>query len=249
MDFDWTTFVLEIINFLVLVWILKRFFYRPVLEVIARRRAGIEDTMTQAHAAGQRALDLKAQYEHRLADWDKERDAARARLAEDIAGERERLMGGVLAEIAAEREKNRVLEERQRQERQRLAEEQALEQGAAFVARLMPRLADRALDERIVEAMIADLARLTQEQKRALAAAAAAPDARVRIASAHPLAEPFSMRLSGALAEAVGRVLPVEQAVDAALIGGVLVSVGPWLLHANLRDEMQFFSGGARRAS
>ena len=31
MAFDWTTFGLEIINFLALLWILKRFLYRPVL--------------------------------------------------------------------------------------------------------------------------------------------------------------------------------------------------------------------------
>ena len=43
-------FVLEIINFLVLVWILKRFLYKPVLDVIARRRAGIEKTLADAEA-------------------------------------------------------------------------------------------------------------------------------------------------------------------------------------------------------
>ena len=31
MELDWTTFVLEIVNFLVLVWILQRYLYRPVL--------------------------------------------------------------------------------------------------------------------------------------------------------------------------------------------------------------------------
>ena len=42
MEVDWTTFALEIINFLILVWILKRFFYHPVLDIIARRRICIE---------------------------------------------------------------------------------------------------------------------------------------------------------------------------------------------------------------
>ena len=37
MQLDWTTFILEIVNFLVLLWILKRFFFRPVREAIARR--------------------------------------------------------------------------------------------------------------------------------------------------------------------------------------------------------------------
>jgi F-type H+-transporting ATPase subunit b len=35
-ELNWTTFVLEILNFLVLVWLLKHFFYQPVKGVIAR---------------------------------------------------------------------------------------------------------------------------------------------------------------------------------------------------------------------
>ena len=50
MEMDWSTFILEIINFLILVWILKRFLYRPILEVIARRREGVEKTLSEARA-------------------------------------------------------------------------------------------------------------------------------------------------------------------------------------------------------
>ena len=41
MELNWTTLILEIVNFLILVWILKHFLYRPVLRVIEERRAGI----------------------------------------------------------------------------------------------------------------------------------------------------------------------------------------------------------------
>ena len=37
MQLNWSTFVLEIINFLILVWVLKRFLYKPVLAAIAQR--------------------------------------------------------------------------------------------------------------------------------------------------------------------------------------------------------------------
>ena len=66
MEVDWTTFALEIINFLILVWILKRFFYHPVLDVIARRRAGIEKEMADAKAVEEKARVLEQQYENRL---------------------------------------------------------------------------------------------------------------------------------------------------------------------------------------
>ena len=34
MNIDWTSFSLEIINFLVLVWLLKHFLYKPVMDII-----------------------------------------------------------------------------------------------------------------------------------------------------------------------------------------------------------------------
>ena len=54
MEFDWTTFALEALNFLVLVWLLKRFFYRPVLAVIEARRAETAKTIADAEARAPR---------------------------------------------------------------------------------------------------------------------------------------------------------------------------------------------------
>ena len=51
MEFDWTTFALEVVNFLVLVWLLKRFLYRPVLACSTRRRAEVERHMAEARDA------------------------------------------------------------------------------------------------------------------------------------------------------------------------------------------------------
>ena len=248
MEVDWTTFALEIINFLILVWILKRFFYHPVLDIIARRRIGIEKDMADAKAIEEKAQALKQQYENRLDDWEKEREGARAKLAEEISRERAHQMAGVNAALEAERERNRVLDERHRQELRRTVEEQALAQGAAFSARILSRLADESLDERIVAAMVADLQRLTFAQKQTLAIAAAAAGVNMQVVTARPLSEVARTQLTDAMAEALQRALPPEYAVDESLIGGVRVSIGPWVLHANLRDDLQFFAGGVRRA-
>ena len=60
MRIEWTTFAFEIINFLALVWILKRFLYRPVLDTLSRRRAGVERTLAEAGEIAARAKALQA---------------------------------------------------------------------------------------------------------------------------------------------------------------------------------------------
>ena len=65
MNFDWTTFALEAINFLILVWLLKRFLYRPILDAVARRQAAVARTLADAEAARVDAARLREEYEGR----------------------------------------------------------------------------------------------------------------------------------------------------------------------------------------
>ena len=67
MEFDWTTFVLEALNFLVLVWLLKRFFYQPVLAEIEARRDATAKTIADAETVRREAEALKSEYQAHLA--------------------------------------------------------------------------------------------------------------------------------------------------------------------------------------
>lgn len=55
MQFDWWTLALQTVNFAVLVWLLHRFLYKPVLRTVDARRAEIEAQYADAHAADSKA--------------------------------------------------------------------------------------------------------------------------------------------------------------------------------------------------
>jgi F-type H+-transporting ATPase subunit b len=40
MHIDWWTLALQTVNALVLIWILTRFFFHPVMNIIAKRQSG-----------------------------------------------------------------------------------------------------------------------------------------------------------------------------------------------------------------
>ena len=248
MEFDWTTFILEIINFLILVWILKRFLYRPILDVIARRRAGVEKTLADARRIETEAGELKQQNEQRLAQWENEREAAQARLREELAAEREHLMAALETSIAEERERRRVLDERHQHDFRRGVEEQGIAQGAAFSARLLGRAATPELEARLYTLLLEDLRGLRAEDRRAVADAAAVPGLQIKVQSAFALDQDRRGELARALADVTGKTLPVEYRENPELLAGFQISIGPWILHANLRDELKFFSGALRHA-
>ena len=51
MTIDWTSLALQTINVLVLLWLLQRFLYRPVLAVLEARQAAISERIAKAEAA------------------------------------------------------------------------------------------------------------------------------------------------------------------------------------------------------
>lgn len=249
MELNWTTFSLEILNFLVLTWILKHFLYTPVLSVIAARRAKIEKTLADAKAIEAGAQALKSQYESRQAEWQQEKAAARAKLAQEIVAERDRLTAVLESTLVEQRDKTKVLEERQREEWRRTTEETAIAHGAAFVARLLSRVAIPELEARLIDATLEDLRQFPADKAPALASGTVAASLTADVTSAYRMDEERRKALDSLLAARMGTKLAVHFSEDPDLLAGIRVNVGSWVLHANLRDELTFFSAAGGRAA
>lgn len=241
MELNWSTFVLEILNFLVLVWILKRFLYQPVLEIIARRRAGIEQRLQEATALQDNAASLQRKYEGRLAEWEAERTRARETLARDLEQERKTRLAEITAAIAQEREKARVGEARRQEDLLHRYTQTALAQGARFASRLLERASGPDTEARLIELFIEELEQLPADQRTALRAAQAAPAAPVLVHTAYALPEATRQRLAAALAALCGADAALQFGQDSALLAGVRVTVGAWILGASVRDELNGF--------
>ncbi len=248
MQLDLTSFVLELINFAVLVWILHRFLYKPVLAAIDRRRAAVEGSLAQAKTARDEAAALKTQVEQRLASWERERAEAKGKLAAELAAQREKALAQTVRAAEQERARLAALQAKQELERRNADQQRALEQASAFAARLLERVSGPELDARLVELLAADLAALPDEKRLPLAEAARTAGGSVAVQSARLLPQAVRTRLEQALSQSLGVECRAQYAVDASLLGGVRVALGSWLLQADLNDELRFFSGAARDA-
>ena len=248
MQLDWTTFLLQIVNFVVLVWLLKRFLYRPVMDVITRRREGIEKALADAREAEAHAESLRQDYERKLAEQDQAHATEMSRLTDEVAAERTRRLALLETEIGSERERHAALAEKQAAEAGRRAGDAARESALAFVSQLLARLSGPELDRRLLDMLIQDLPTLPPEQLAALREAAAAPDTVLELSFVRPLDAADQSRLEHALGTALGQEIPIAVTRDETLEAGIRIGIGPWLLAANLADELAFFRSGARRA-
>jgi len=246
MELSWSTFILEIINFLVLVWILKRFLYQPVLDVIARRRAGIEKTLADARALHSDAEQLQKQYEGRLADWEQERQQARTDLSRELDAERARKMTELQTSLDQVREKSRVTDERRQADAMHKIEEAALVQGARFAARVLQQASGPDTEARLLELVIDGLEQLPAERIAGLHKRYGKAPAVIEVVSAFPLADEQRRKLTRALTKIVNADTPLQFKQDSELVAGVRSTVGAWILGANIRDELKGFAEFAR---
>lgn len=242
MALNWSTFALEILNFLVLVWILKRFLYQPVLAVIAKRRAGIEKTLADAKAMQGEAEALRSRYEGRLRDWEQERQKAQAALAQELERERARAKEQLKAELERERDKARTAQARREAELRRALEGQALEQASRFAARVLEAVAGPELEARLVALAVSELSRLGTERVAALRGQWGEAPQAIVVHSAYPLETEQRQDLERVLHSVTGRAAPVRFEQDKSLLAGLRIEIGPWVLGANLADELKAFA-------
>ena len=241
MELNWSTFALEIFNFLVLVWILKRFLYKPVLNAITRRRETIENQLAEARQLHADADALKERYEHRLSDWEQERQKAMDKLRLELEENRLHQLENLKAELAREAEKNQVA--RSRQDKQLIGEieQRALQQGAEFASRLLSEAAGPELENRLFDLLLDGLSLMPADQISDLSNKWGDSPERILVFSAYPLTDEKQHQLEEALCKATGLSAPVFYEQDARLLAGLNITIGAWVLQLNVRDELQGF--------
>jgi F-type H+-transporting ATPase subunit b len=241
MELDWTTFGLEVVNFLVLLWILKRFLYRPVLATLAERRAGIARVLGEAKEAEERAASLKTQFEGRLADWEQEKTAARVRFEAELAAERRRQMDILARELASERERSAALDAHRQETLKREFMAQAGQEARRFAVGVLGRIAGPELESRLVDMFIEELAGLPEARLAPLLAGGNG-QAQGRVMSAYPLSEDQRRRIAAALKARLDPGGGWGFQEDGSLLAGVRVSLGAWQMDFSLAGELGAFA-------
>jgi len=83
---------------------------------------------------------------------------------------------------------------------------------------------------------------LADREMQSLRAASGEDDAKIKVTSGYPLGEGQRASLVQALNRLTGNPVACEFRQDPDLMAGVRVGIGPWVLRANLRDELTFFA-------
>ena len=239
MHLDGWTLLLQAINLLVLMALLRWLFYRPLMRVIDARRAAATEALQRAEAARQAADERAQALDQERAAFEASREALLQAAREQTAREREATQKNAAAEAAATLEAARQRIAGERQEAVRGLFDDASGLACDLAERLLRSIApqgDVQLDAAAVDALVARAAATPAAQREAWFAPAAARS--VVVVGARPLAHEAKQRTQQALQAALGADLAVSFEVEPALLAGAELRFPHGVLALNWAGEL-----------
>lgn len=215
MHIDWSTLALQTINVLILVWLLSRYLYRPVMDAIAARQAAADKLIADARAENEKAAAEAAEVMAESDSFAAEAGQRQAEMRAEIDKERARLLQEAKAEAASVARQTEAIAAAERTRLNAALEDKAAILAGRMAETLLGRLPSPSMTDAMFAALLDRLRALPGEERRKLAG-----DRPLRAVTAAPVDAVARARYAQALGEALGASPDLEFSVDPALIAG-----------------------------
>lgn len=243
MQIDWWTLALQAVNFLILVWLLQRFLYRPVREVIEKRRALAEQAFSEAAQQKAAAEDAQRRFEEGRAELVRERQDLLNKTHEELAAERERLMEQARREAGQLMEAARAAIGEEREAAIAELRGQVTDLAAELAATLLRKVGSGALNDGFLERIEQQLRALPAEECDRLRKDLAVNGARLTVVTAAPLTREERERWRTRLGACLGQTEATDFETDPDLIGGAELRFPHAVIKFTLADQLMRAKG------
>jgi F-type H+-transporting ATPase subunit b len=231
MKIDWWTLALQAINAAVLIWLLARFLFRPVADMIAARQEAAQRLLADASTAKAAAESEREKARAENASLAEHRREALKAVEAEAANEKAKL----LAAARAEADKLRAAAEAEIANERRAEAVAAADRAGRLAVDIARKLLDRLPSELRITAFIngiaAGLAALPDESRTSLGVNGSP----IKITAARALSAPEGEACRTALLKVLGRPVPIEFGADPTLIAGLELETP----HASVRNSFR----------
>jgi F-type H+-transporting ATPase subunit b len=236
---DWFTVVAQMLNFLILVWLLKHFLYKPILNAIDAREKRIAAELADATAKKTDAEKARDDFQSKNKAFDEQRSTLLAKATEEAKAERERLLGEAqkaadslrAAQVTALRSDQVKLGS----EITRLATEQVF----GIARKTLADLATVSLEERIGEVFTRRLREMNGKAKQELGdALKASPDASI-VRTAFDLHDEQKAAIQNALNETFAAEIRIRFETSQAQICGIELTANGQKISWSIADYLK----------
>ena len=221
---DWFTVGAQALNFIILVWLLKRFLYKPILNAVDAREKSIAAELADADAKKYEAQKQRDEFQRKNAEFDQQRAALLSRAREEAGAERQRLLDDARkaadALSAKRQEALRIEADNLNQTIRRRTQQEVF----AIARKALQDLATTSLEERMSEVFTHRLRTMDGTAKERLAEALGTSSEPVLVRSAFDLPAVQRTAIQNALNETFSAEVLIRFQAAPNLVGGIELS-------------------------
>jgi len=241
---DWFTVGAQALNFVILVWLMKHFLYKPVQDAIAAREKRIAGQLADADKKKAEAKKDRDDFQHKNDAFDQERAALLKKATDDANSERERLLDAAGKAADALTAKRRQTLHADADNLNRGLRQRVQDEVFAIARKTLADLASASLDERMCETFVGRLRAVEGTEKKRLADAFDSKTEPLIVRSTFELPAAQRAAIQKAVHEtfATKADLHFETAPD--LVGGIELSAGGHKLAWSIADYLTSLERG-----
>jgi len=236
MLFDWFTFGAQTLNFLVLVWLMKRFLYKPILNAIDAREKRIALALADAALKQTAAQKERDAFQKKNEDFDRQRNELLGQAKDEARAERQRLLDEARQVADTLRTKKQDALTRELQTLHQDIARRSREEVLAIAQKVLADLAGLSLEERMGAVFTQRLRELDDAAKTALAEALTTSSNTVRVRSAFALSASQRDAMQQALNESLSSDIKIQFDTTPELISGIELTANGWKVAWNIAD-------------
>jgi F-type H+-transporting ATPase subunit b len=218
---DWFTVGAQALNFLILVWLMKRFLYTPILNAIDAREKRIAAELADADAKKAEANKERDEFRHKNQEFDQQRASLLGQATNEANSERQRLLDEARKAADAIRTKQQDALNRDHQSLTDEVTRRTREEVFAIARKTLTDLSGTSLEERMCDVFARRVRELNGEAKEGLAGALRASPDPVLVRTAFDLRAEQRAAIQTALNETFSADIRVRFETAPALVSGI----------------------------
>ena len=246
MEINWITLSAQIVNFLVLAWLLKRFLYGRIVTAMSEREAKIAARLDEAAKQRSEAEAEAKLYRDKNRDLDEQKDHVLAKAKEDAEAHRLELVEKARAEVESTQAKWYEALRQEKKASEQDLRRQLAERVLAALRRILKDLAHAELEQRMMEVFLHHMADLNPADWQAFGEALPESNGEITVRTSHDLPVSLRDRVTKVVREKLGHTVAPRFATAPELVCGIELHVHSqrltWSVESYLEDlERGFF--------
>lgn len=241
---DWFTVVAQAINFIVLVWLMKRFLYGPVLRAIDARETKIAAELADADAQRSQAKQERADLASKNADFDRHRAGLISKATTEAQSLRQRLIEEARQEVdELTVKRQQAMKADARHSKQALLQ-RVQKEVFAIARKTLVDLTGAGLEERMSETFIVRLREISGASKTDLVDARKSSAEPAIVRSAFALPDEQREPIQQAINETFEAEVSLRFETTPKLVSGIELTIGGKKLAWSIADYLTSLEAG-----